>query len=88
MEIKQGTLLDKAEVAQLKLGMSKKAVIALLGEPQLTTAFQKTNQLNYTNTEQKNGDIIYEHRLTLIFDNQQTLAHIIDEYYPEEVTKR
>lgn len=71
-DIKQGSVLKPAQVAKLKLGMSKTAVQDLIGSPSIIDPFHP-NQWDYINhsTLHKKDDI--HTRLTLIFQKNQLI---------------
>ncbi len=67
-DVQQGNLLDGRNVQQLKPGMSKQQVLALLGSPSVTSPFSQ-NRWDYVATMQRRGGKILERSLTLYFSN-------------------
>ncbi|HJU08163.1 MAG TPA: outer membrane protein assembly factor BamE [Rhodanobacteraceae bacterium] len=67
-DVQQGNLLDGRNVQQLKPGMSKEQVLALLGSPSVTSPFSQ-NRWDYVATMQRRGGKILERSLTLYFSN-------------------
>ena len=67
-DVQQGNLLDAKSVQQLKPGMSKQQVLALLGTPSVTSPFAQ-NRWDYVATLQKRGEKVQERTLTLYFNN-------------------
>ncbi len=65
-DIQQGNLLEKSEVQQLRPGMSKTQVIALLGTPSVTSPLD-ANRWDYVSTYQHRGGEIVHHLMTVIF---------------------
>lgn len=66
--IQQGNVLEQAKVDQLKPGMSKQQVLALLGSPSIASPFDQ-NRWDYVTTQQKRGGKIKKKALTLYFAN-------------------
>src|SRR5690348_13510025 len=67
-DVQQGNLLDTKNVQQLKPGMSKQQVLALLGTPSVSSPFAQ-NRWDYVATLQKRGGKVLERTLTLYFNN-------------------
>jgi outer membrane protein assembly factor BamE len=67
-DVQQGNLLIGKNVSELKPGLTKQQVVALLGTPSVITPFDR-NQWNYIATMQHRGGTIKERTLTLYFDN-------------------
>jgi outer membrane protein assembly factor BamE len=67
-DVQQGNLLIGKNVSQLKPGLTKQQVVALLGSPSVVSPFNQ-NQWNYVATMQRRGKTIKERTLTLYFDN-------------------
>ncbi|MDQ2972577.1 MAG: outer membrane protein assembly factor BamE [Rhodanobacteraceae bacterium] len=67
-DVQQGNLLDAKNVQQLKSGMSKQQVVALLGTPSVTSPFAQS-RWDYVATMQKRGRKVLERTLTLYFNN-------------------
>lgn len=66
--IQQGNVLEQANVDQLKPGMSKQQVLALLGSPSIASPFDQ-DRWDYVTTQQKRGGKITKKALTLYFAN-------------------
>lgn len=69
MNISQGRNLTPEQIAQIKVGMSKEAVLTDLGTPLQGTSPYDENRLDYVYTMQKNGGVINEKRLIIYFKN-------------------
>ncbi len=67
-DVQQGNLLDGRNVQQLKPGMSKQQVLALLGSPSVNSPFSQ-DRWDYVATMQRRGGKILERSLTLYFSN-------------------
>ncbi|HEX7349359.1 MAG TPA: outer membrane protein assembly factor BamE [Rhodanobacteraceae bacterium] len=67
-DVQQGNLLIGKNVAELKPGLTKQQVVALLGSPSVVSPFNP-NQWNYVATMQHRGGQVKERTLTLYFDN-------------------
>lgn len=67
-DVQQGNLLIGKNVSELKPGLTKQQVVALLGTPSVVSPFDQ-NQWNYVATMQRRGGTINERTLTLYFDN-------------------
>jgi outer membrane protein assembly factor BamE len=67
-DVQQGNLLDAKNVQQLKPGMSKQQVLALLGTPSVSSPFAQ-NRWDYVATLQRRGGKVLERTLTLYFNN-------------------
>jgi outer membrane protein assembly factor BamE len=103
-DVQQGNLLIAKNVTQLKPGLTKQQVVALLGSPSVVSPFN-SNQWNYVATMQHRGGTVNERTLTLYFDNdalvrtdgnfmketpQELLqeAHKYGPMYPTNLTKQ
>ncbi len=64
----QGSILNIKEVNQLKLGMSKEAVMNLIGSPSIIDPFHQY-QWDYANHSTIEGEIKIRYRLRLIFSD-------------------
>ncbi|MEO6969190.1 MAG: outer membrane protein assembly factor BamE [Rhodanobacteraceae bacterium] len=80
-DVQQGNLLDARNVQQLKPGMSKQQVVALLGTPSVTSPFAQS-RWDYVATMQKRGGKVLERTLTLYFNND-TLARTDGDFLKE-----
>lgn len=67
-DVQQGNLLIGKNVGELKPGLTKQQVQALLGTPSVVSPFDQ-NQWNYVATLQRRGGTTKERSLTLYFDN-------------------
>jgi outer membrane protein assembly factor BamE len=78
----QGTLLEKANVDQLKPGMNQAQVIALLGTPPLADPFHQS-RWDYAATERRGHGDTQIKDLTLWFEGD-ILSKMEGEYFPEQ----
>jgi outer membrane protein assembly factor BamE len=78
----QGNLLDKQNVDQLKPGMSRTQVIALIGDPPVADPFHQ-ERWDYIATARRGHGKTEVKNLTLYFEGD-TLARMEGEYFPEE----
>ena len=69
MDIPQGKTLSPQQIAQIKPGMTKEAVLLDLGTPLQGASAYDVNRLDYIVTMQKNGGVINENRLSIYFKN-------------------
>lgn len=67
-DVQQGNLLIGKNVSELKPGLTKQQVLALLGTPSVVSPFDQ-NRWNYVATLQRRGGSVKERTLTLYFDN-------------------
>ena len=65
--IMQGSVLEIEAVEKLQLGMSKSAVINLIGSPSIIDPFHQY-QWDYIHHSTLNGEQLTHYRLSLIFD--------------------
>jgi outer membrane protein assembly factor BamE len=80
----QGNLLQASNVQQVKVGMSKQEVVALLGTPSIADPFH-SQRWDYTASEQ-DGRTQYTPEiktLTLVF-NGNSVASISGNYFPDQ----
>lgn len=81
--IYQGSLLEKTQVDQLQVGMSKQQVEALIGSPAIADPFHQ-QRWDYTASERTNRRGTTEVKnMTLWFEND-ALARWEGEYFPEQ----
>ena len=78
----QGNLLEKANVDQLKPGMSQSQVAALLGTPPVADPFHQ-ERWDYVATERRDRGATQIKNLTVWFEGQ-TLSKMEGEYFPEQ----
>jgi len=78
----QGNLLDKQNVDQLKPGMSKAQVVALVGDPVVADPFHH-ERWDYVASEKRGHKKTQVKNLTLWFEGD-SLARMEGEYFPEE----
>jgi outer membrane protein assembly factor BamE len=81
----QGTLLEKANVDQLKEGLTRAQVQSLLGTPPLADPFHAA-RWDYTASEQRGHHRPVIKTLTVYFENDQVVRWEGD-YFPEEDTE-
>ncbi|HEX7370213.1 MAG TPA: outer membrane protein assembly factor BamE [Rhodanobacteraceae bacterium] len=103
-DVQQGNLLIGKNVSELKPGLTKQQVLALLGSPSVVSPFD-ANQWNYVATVQHRGGSIKERTLKLYFDNDTLVrtegdfmkespqalleeAHKYGPLYPSNLTKQ
>ena len=72
--IMQGSVLEIEAVEKLQLGMSKSAIINLIGSPSIIDPFHQY-QWDYIHHSTLNGEQIIQYRLRLVFDGD-VLAEI------------
>ena len=86
-DVQQGNVIDKRELDQLKIGMTKKQIKFLLGTPIVQDIFHK-DRWDYVYTLRE-GDNAYieKRRLTLLFKGD-TLKKIDNRGYPSPKPKR
>ena len=72
--IMQGSVLEIEAVEKLQLGMSKSAVMNLIGSPSINDPFHQY-QWDYIHHSTLNGEQVIQYRLRLVFDGD-VLAEI------------
>lgn len=82
VDVYQGSLLEKKNVEQLKPGLTKRQVYALLGSPSVQDPFHQS-RWDYVGTVSKRGSDTEVKNLTLTFDGD-ALATIEGDYFPEQ----
>lgn len=82
VDVYQGSLLEKESVEQLKPGLSKRQVYALLGSPAVQDPFHQS-RWDYLATVSKRGRDTQVKNLVLSFDGD-TLASIEGDYFEEQ----
>lgn len=82
VDVYQGNLLESTNVEQLKVGMSKRQVLALLGSPSVSDPFHH-ERWDYLSTQSQRGSEPEIKNLVLTFDGDQ-LASIEGDYFPEQ----
>ena len=83
--VQQGNLLTKKDLEQLKPGMTKNQVIALLGTPAISSPFDH-DRWDYLMTTKIRGKKTVEHKLTLYFE-YGALARTEGQYYGQSARK-
>lgn len=81
VDVYQGNLLRAADIEQLKPGLNKRQVIALLGTPSVADPFHQS-RWDYLATESKRGSTPEVKNLVLRFEGEQ-LVEISGDYFPE-----
>lgn len=81
VDVYQGNLLDADAVEQLKPGLTKRQVLALLGSPSVADPFHQS-RWDYVATISKRGSEPEVKNLSLRFDGDQ-LTTIEGDYFPE-----
>ncbi len=82
VDVYQGNLLEKKNVDQLKTGLTKRQVHALLGTPAVQDPFHQS-RWDYVATVSKRGGDTEVKNLVLTFDGDN-LASIEGDYLPEQ----
>jgi len=82
VDIYQGSLLEKADVDQLKPGMSKRQVALLIGSPSIQDPFHH-DRWDYLASVSKRGGETEVKNLVLHFEGD-TLARVEGDYFPEQ----
>ena len=82
VDVYQGNLLDERNVAQLKTGMSKRQVMALLGTPSVRDPFH-VNRWDYLATISQRGSEPEVKNLVLVFQGD-ALASFEGDYFPKQ----
>lgn len=67
MDIHQGNILDDDKISQLKTGMGKAEVMALLGSPQVADPFHVQRWDYYSSSNRKNRTEQNQKSVTLMF---------------------
>lgn len=83
--VQQGNVLTKKDVDQLEPGLSKTQVLALLGQPSVTSLFDQ-DRWDYMATNQRRGGKIERKSLTLYFEND-VLVRTEGEFFAEDTSK-
>lgn len=66
--VQQGNVLTEATIQQVKVGMSKEQIIALLGSPVMTNLFNE-NEWDYVYSIKKDKKPLEHRKFTLLFAN-------------------
>lgn len=82
VNVYQGNLLEQKNVDQLKPGLNKRQVYALLGSPSVQDPFHQS-RWDYVATVSRRGSEPEVKNLVLTFDGD-SLASIEGDYFPEE----
>jgi len=82
VDVYQGSLLEKRDVDQLKTGLTKRQVYALLGSPSVSDPFHQ-ERWDYVATVSKRGRDPEIKNLVLTFDGD-LLASIEGDYFPAQ----
>jgi outer membrane protein assembly factor BamE len=82
VDVYQGNLLETKNVEQLKPGLTKRQVYALLGSPSVQDPFHQS-RWDYVATVSKRGSDPEVKNLTLTFDGD-VLASVDGDYFPEQ----
>jgi outer membrane protein assembly factor BamE len=82
VDVYQGALLEKSQVEQLKAGLSKRQVYALLGSPSVQDPFHQS-RWDYVATVSKRGRDTEVKNLVLTFEGDN-LATIDGDYFAEQ----
>ena len=80
VDVYQGNLLESANVEQVKVGMSKRQVLTLLGSPSVADPFHQ-DRWDYLTSQSQRGSDAEVKNLVLTFDGDQ-LASIEGDYFP------
>lgn len=68
IEVQQGNIITPQMVKQLKVGMSREAVLEIMGEPMVVGTFNP-NRWDYSYTLSRRGHPLEKKHTTLIFHN-------------------
>jgi outer membrane protein assembly factor BamE len=71
MPVQQGNLLDRAQVSQLKTGMTRTQVMYLLGTPMVPDAFNNDRWDYYDFLDEGRGRVRQSRRITVWFKNDE-----------------
>lgn len=82
VNVYQGSLLEKRNVDQLKPGLNKRQVYALLGSPSVQDPFHQS-RWDYVSTVSRRGSDPEIKNLVLTFEGDN-LASIEGDYFPEQ----
>lgn len=82
VDVHQGNLLDSTSVEQLKPGLTKRQVHALLGSPMIADPFHQSRWDYVASASRRGGDAEVKN-LVLTFDGD-ALATIEGDYFPEQ----
>lgn len=82
VNVHQGALLESTSVEQLKPGLNKRQVLALLGSPSINDPFHQ-DRWDYVASVSRRGSDPEVKNLVLTFDGDQ-LANIEGDYFPEQ----
>jgi len=77
--VQQGNLIDKKHVDELKIGMTKRQVMALLGTPAIHSPFDH-DRWDYLMATYVHGKKAEQHQLSLYFQ-YGALARTVGQYY-------
>jgi outer membrane protein assembly factor BamE len=83
--VQQGNLIDKKTMDQLKPGMTKRQVAALLGTPAIHSPFDH-NRWDYLTVTRVRGKKAEQHQVSLYFQ-YGALARTEGEYYGQDASK-
>ena len=86
VDVQQGNVIEPEQLAKLKVGMSKKQVIFLIGNPLLTDPFHK-DRWDYIHTFKPGGGKVSRKVLTLYFDEDKLVTIDDGRYKMEELPK-
>lgn len=73
IDIQQGNDVDEYELSQVKLGLTKRQVSHLIGNPPITDPFHQ-NRWDYLYT--MDGERLHSHRIVLLFNEEDRLVRI------------
>ena len=85
VDVQQGNVIDPKKLAQVKIGMKKKQVIFLIGNPLLTDPFHQ-DRWDYVHAFTPGGGKTSSKILTLYFEGE-TLVKIDDSRYKMQEVK-
>jgi len=81
VDVHQGNLIQASDVEQLRPGLNKRQVLALLGSPSVSDPFHQS-RWDYVATTSKRGSEPEVRNLVLTFEGD-LLASIDGDYFPE-----
>ncbi len=85
LDIQQGNILTRAELARLETGMTKRQVQFLLGSPLLTDPFHQRRWDYYYSYKPGGEEITSRYQVTVWFEGDRLARYSAEGDIPEEV---